>query len=410
MLKYKQYMDTNSIRQDFPLLQKDDSLVYFDNACATLKPEPVLQAMDEYNREYPTCGGRSINRLGERVTKSVQSSRETVARFINAKQPEEIVFLRNTSEGINLLARALDLAEGEVILTSDKEHNSNLVPWQLAASRTGAIHKVVRTQADGQFDMTTYETALKEGGVKVVALGQVSNLDGVVIPAAEITALAHEHGALVVLDSAQAAPHQPLDVQALNVDFLIFSGHKLCGPSGTGVLYGKRELLEQLSPFMVGGSTVSATTYDGYELLPAPEKFEAGTQDYAGIIGLGAAVQYVEAIGLEAIRRHEHKLNAYATEQLQKLPNLHIIGPSDPALRSGILSFYIDGIDIHQIALALDSGSGVQVRSGQHCVHSWFTDRNIFGSVRLSFYVYNTTEEIDRCIDGLEKIQAVYGK
>ena len=403
-------MDTNSIRQDFPLFQNDDSLVYFDNACATLKPESVLQAMDTYNREFPTCGGRSINRLGERVTKAVQSAQSTVAKFINAKQAEEIVFLRNTSEGLNLLARTLDLSTGDIVLTSDKEHNSNLVPWQLAAERSGAIHKIVRTKEDGQFDMHSYETALKEGGVKAVALGQVSNLDGVVIPAEEVITLAHEYGALVVLDAAQAAPHQVIDVQALDVDFLVFSGHKLCGPSGTGVLYGKHALLEELAPFLVGGSTVSATTYEGYELLPTPEKFEAGTQDYAGIIGLEAAVKYVEQIGREEISRHGHKLNAYATEQLQKLPDLHIIGPSDPALRSGILSFYIDGIDIHQIALALDSGSGVQVRSGQHCVHSWFTDRGIFGSVRLSFYIYNTTEEIDRCVEGLEKIQAVYGK
>ena len=395
------------VRHDFPLLQSERPLVYFDNACATLKPEPVLQAMDEYNREYPTCGGRSINRLGERVTRAVANARIAVARFLNAAQPEEILFVRNTTEGINLLARGLDLQPGDVVLTTDKEHNSNLVPWQLLAQQRGVVHTVVRTHADGTFDMAAYQAALASGKVRLVAMGQVSNLDGVAIPAEHVIEAAHAAGALVLLDAAQAAPHHHLDVQALDVDMLVFSGHKLCGPSGTGVVYVRHQLLEQLQPFIVGGSTVSATTYDGFTLLPARERFEGGTQDYAGIIGLGAAIAYVTDVGLANISAHEHALNRYATERMSQLTGVQIIGP-DAAQRSGILSFTIDGVDIHQIALALDNGSDVLVRSGQHCVHSWFTDRGLYGSVRLSFYFYNTTHEIDQCINGLEQIIAVY--
>lgn len=401
-------MDTERWRQDFPLLQAAQPLIYFDNACATLKPEPVLQAMDAYNREFPTCGGRSINRLGDRVTKAVQAARQTAARFINAAHDDEIVFVRNTTEGLNLLAHSLSLTAGDIILTTDKEHNSNLVPWQVAAERTGAKHQIVRSNEDGTFSLEAYEAALASGGVRVVAMGMTSNLDGVSIPAAEVVALAHEYGAVVVLDAAQAAPHQLLDVRQLAADFVVFSGHKLCGPSGTGVVYGTRTAWESLSPFLLGGSTVSATTYTGYELLPVPERFEAGTQDYAGIIGLAAAMDYVTAVGRDEIARHEHKLNAYATAQLEQLSGVKLLGPTDPAERGGILSFYMPKIDMHQIAITLDTASGVQVRSGQHCVHSWFHDHDIVGSVRLSFYLYNTTTEVDACMAGLEKVIAVY--
>lgn len=401
-------MDTERWRQDFPLLRSDKPLIYFDNACATLKPESVLQAMDAYNREFPTCGGRSVHRLGDRVTKAVQAARHTAARFIGAAYDDEIVFVRNTTEGLNLLSYSLPLVPGEMILTTDKEHNSNLVPWQRAAERTGATHQVVRSNDDGTFSLEAYRAALASGTVRVVAMGMTSNLDGVSIPAAEVVALAHEYGAVVVLDAAQAAPHQVLDVQKLAADFVVFSGHKLCGPSGTGVVYGTRTAWETVAPFLVGGSTVSATTYAGYELLPIPERFEAGTQDYAGIIGLAAAMDYIDQVGRDEISRHEHKLNAYATAQLEQLPGVSLLGPTDPADRAGILSFYIPNIDMHQIAITLDTASGVLVRSGQHCVHSWFHDRNIVGSVRLSFYLYNTTREIDDCMAGLEKVIAVY--
>lgn len=395
-------------RQDFPLFQKMSPPIYFDNACATLKPESVLLAMDTYNREYPTCGGRSVHHLAERVTNAVYDARTAVAKFLNTNSPEEIVFVKNTTEGINLLSYSLPLKSGQVVLTSDKEHNSNLIPWQRACARTGAIHKVVRSNPDGTFDINSYTNALNEGGVSVVAMGITSNIDGVSIPAKEVVTIAHQHGAMVVLDAAQAAPQHNIDVNELDVDFLVFSGHKLCGPSGTGIVYGKADHLKSLPPFITGGSTVSTSTYHTHELLPSPDKFEGGTQDYAGIIGLGAAVRYIDAIGKECIKNHEHSLNQYATEQLLAIPGAKILGPHDPMLRSGIVSFTIDDIDVHQIALTLDKSANVAVRSGQHCVHSWFTDRNILGSVRFSFYIYNTKDEIDVAFDALKNIVAVY--
>ncbi len=401
-------MDVSKLRKDFSLYATSDEIIYFDNACATLKPEVVLAAMDEYNRHFPTCGGRSINRLGEWVTKAVEQSRSSVAKFINAKQAAEVLFVRNTTEGINLLAHSLDISAGDIILTTDKEHNSNLVPWQLAAKRNSAVHQVVPTHQDGQFDMEAFEVALQSGRVRIVAMGMTSNLDGVTIPAKEIVAKAHQYDALVVLDAAQTAPHHPIDVQQLDVDFLVFSGHKLCGPSGTGVVYGKTALLESLPPFIAGGSTVSETTYTGHTFLTAPEKFEGGTQDYAGIIGLGAAVEYVTSVGLSEIAAHQVALNTHATKQLESVPDISIIGPSDPVLRGGIVSFYIPGIDIHQIAVALDTAAGVQVRSGQHCVHSWFQARNIHGSVRASFYLYNTLAEVDVFVSAVKDVVSVY--
>ncbi len=395
------------IRNDFPLLRRENPIIYLDNACATLKPESVILAMDQYNREFPTCGGRSMNRLGERVTKAVENVRKTVADFINAKSEAEIIFVRNTTEGINMIARTLDLNPGDVVLTSDKEHNSNLVPWQLLSQHIGVEHRVCRTNVDGTFDFDAYKKALSVGNVKLVAIGHVSNLDGVSIPVKSVIDEAHHFGALVMLDAAQSVPHDKIDVQDLNVDMLVFSGHKMCGPSGTGVVYVKKNIFSRMKPFIVGGSTVAKTTYDSFEILSAPAAYEGGTQDYAGIIGLGEAVRYVEKVGIENISEYVNELNHYATSQILELTDIKILGP-DASKRSGILSFFIEGVDIHQVAIALDSGKNVMVRSGQHCVHSWFNDRKILGSVRLSFYFYNNMSDVDDCIAGLKQIIAVY--
>lgn len=401
-------MNISNLRADFPLLRQDNPVAYFDNACMTLKPDVVLAAMAEYNEQYPACGGRSHHRLGTWVTKQVEQARQAVATFINAKHADEIVFVRNTTEGINLLATSLFIQSGDVIVTSDKEHNSNLVPWQRRARQSGARHVVVPTNADGIFDTQALQTILEAGGVRVVALSWVSNLDGTVLPMAEIVALAHAYSAEVVVDAAQAAPHMAIDVYALQADYVVFSGHKLCGPSGTGVLYAPQAKLARLEPFLVGGNTVATTTYTDYELLPAPQKFEAGLQDYAGIIGLGAAVRYVGSIGMERIATKESALNSYATQALTELGVCTILGPQAASARSGILSFTMKDVDVHQIAIMLDQSDTVAVRSGQHCVHSWFHARNILGSVRASFYFYNTEAEIDRFIAGLKKVIAVH--
>ena len=397
-------MDITKIRQDFPVLSENG--IYFDNACQSLRPQSVIDAVTEYYREYSACAGRSNHHLAAKVTQKCDDARARIAKFLHAKRKEEIVFTGNTTEGINLVANTLNLKEGDVVLTSDKEHNSNLIPWQMLHNKVGIVHRIVRSREDNTFDLDAYKQALGNG-VKLVSLGMTSNLDGVTIPTAEIVRLAHQHGALVLFDAAQAAPHQVIDVRKLDVDFLAFSGHKMLGPSGTGVLYGKYKLLEKLSPFLVGGDTVSSSTYDSCEFLPPPEKFEAGLQDYAGIIGLGEAVSYLERIGFAQIQKQEYALNSYITEELQKIPNLVILGPSDPKERSGIISFYISGKDHHQIALMLDASTKIMVRSGQHCVHSWFADRKIPGSVRASVYFYNTLEESELFVKELHKVLSI---
>ncbi len=400
-------MDLKKIRQDFPLLQEGNKkIAYFDNACQSLRPRQVLEAINQYYLKSSACSGRSMHSLAAEVTRRCDESRGAVAKFLNAAKKEEIVFTRNTTEGINLVANSLDWQKDDAVLISAKEHNSNLIPWQALSRKKGVRVKIVPVCEDNTFDGQAFEQALDKG-VKLVSLGFTSNLDGVSIPAADIIKRAHQNGSLVMLDAAQTAPHQKINVKALDVDFLAFSGHKMLGPSGTGVLYGKYSLLEQLEPFLVGGDTVASSTYDTCEFLPPPEKFEAGLQDYAGIMGLGAAVKYLEGIGFEAIQKQEHVLNDWITAELRDFPRLKIIGPADPRLRGGIFSFYLEGIDSHRIALMLDQMASVEVRSGQHCVHSWFNAKNLKGSVRASLYFYNTQEEAELFVSSLKKIGKV---
>ena len=400
-------MDMKKIQHDFPILSKEikgKKIVYFDNACMSLKPRQVIEAMDEYYYEYPACAGRSHHKLGEIVTQKVKEARISIARFINANE-NEIIFTRNTTEGINLLANSFDFKAGDIVLATDKEHNSNLVPWQALVKKKGIKHQIIRSKEDGTFDLDSYNKNIN--GVKLVAMVLTSNLDGTTIPAKEIIRTAHEHGALVFLDAAQGVAHQKVDVKDLDVDFLAFSGHKMLGPTGTGVFYAKHDLLETLEPFMVGGNTVEYSTYTDYKMLKAPEKFEAGLQDYAGIIGLGEAVKYLEAVGFDSIKKQEYELNKYITDEISRWQKIKIIGPGDPALRSGIISFYIDGVDMHQFALMLDEMSNVMIRSGQHCVHSWFNDKKIYNSARVSLYFYNTLEEARTFISSLDKIMKI---
>jgi len=362
--------------------------------------------MDDYYLNSSACSGRSMHRLGAEVTRQCDQARGTLAKFLHAAKKEEIVFTRNTTEGINLVANSMALNQGDVVLISDKEHNSNLIPWQVLARKKGIQFKIIPSKPDNTFDLEAFAKLLDKQ-VRLVSLGYTSNLDGVTIPAPEIIKQAHQNGSQVLLDAAQTAPHYKIDVKALDVDFLAFSGHKMLGPSGTGVLYGKYQLLEQLEPFLVGGDTVSSSTYDSCQFLPPPEKFEAGLQDYAGIIGLGAAAQYLQGIGFEAIKSQELLLNETITAAIKDIPRLKLIGPMDARQRGGIVNFYIDGIDSHQIALMLDQMSGIMVRSGQHCVHSWFNAHHITGSVRASVCFYNTPEEAAILVNSLKKILKV---
>jgi cysteine desulfurase/selenocysteine lyase len=399
--------DLAKTREDFKLLSGDKGSVpiYFDSACMSLKPNQVVEAMNEYYYNFSACAGRSSHKLGDKVTKKVQEARGIITKFINAKNEHEIIFTRNTTEGINLLANSFNFQKGDTVLITDKEHNSNLVPWLLLRDKIGIQVKICPSKEDNTFDLEKFSELVK--GVKLVSMVHASNLDGVINPAKEIIEIAHKNGALVFFDCAQSIAHKKIDVQKLDVDFIAFSGHKMLGPTGTGVFYGKEKLLNELNPFLVGGDTVEFTTYDNYKMLPLPEKFEAGLQDYAGIIGLGEATKYLSDIGFEEIEKHEFEINKYITDEMSKFTQIKIIGPKDPSLRSGIIDFYIENKDMHQFAIMLDNMANICIRSGQHCVHSYFDSRKIKNSARASVYFYNTMEEAEKFVENLTKIMKI---
>ncbi|MCC7160324.1 aminotransferase class V-fold PLP-dependent enzyme [Candidatus Nomurabacteria bacterium] len=397
-------LNTDKIRADFNIFnpKEGSTPVYLDSACMSLKPNSVVEAMNEYYFNYPACAGRSSHKMGDKVTKKVKETRELVSKFVNANSENEIIFTRNTTEGINLLANTFDFKKGDVVLISDKEHNSNLVPWLVLRDRVGIEVKIINANEDGSFNLDNFSKMIS--GVKLVSIVHTSNLDGYTNPAKEIIEIAHKNNALVCMDVAQSIPHQKIDVKDLDVDFLSFSGHKMFGPTGTGVFYGKLKLLKELKPFLVGGDTVEFSTYDSYKMLEVPEKFEAGLQDYAGIIGLGEAVKYLSQFDFKEIKEHELNLNTYITEEIQKIPQIKIIGPKDPKYRSGIVNFYIEGTDMHKFAIMLNEMANISIRSGRHCVHSWFDNKKIYNSARVSLYLYNTKEEAEVFITNLKKI------
>ncbi len=395
-------LNTDKIRQDFPLLASTKT-IYFDSACMSLRPRQVINKILEYYEQYPACAGRSTHHLASRVNREVELARQEVAKFIGAKK-EEIIFTKNTTEGLNLVINSLGLKQGDVVLITDREHNSNLVPLLNLKQKRGIVIKVVGSEEDGSIDLNHYAELVKNA--KLVSMVYTSNLDGYTIPAQEIIKLAHKAGALVLLDAAQAAPHKEIDVRKLDVDFLAFSGHKMCGPSGIGVLYGKKKLLEQLNPFLLGGDTVESTTYESFKLLPVPEKFEAGLQHYAGIIGLGEACRYLNKIGLKNIEKHEIELANYLKKQLAEIKGIKVIHKD---VEGGLVSFYHEKIDYHDIALMLDEIAKICVRSGQFCVHSWFNAHKVKGAVRASFYLYNTKDEVDVFVKALKQIVTTLG-
>lgn len=395
-------MNVDKIREDFPVLRRminNKPVIYFDSACMSLRPKQVIDAMDEYYEKYPACAGRSVHKFGNEVTEKYRQARETISKFIGAKKTGEIIFTKNTTEGINLLSHSLGLGKGDIVLTTDREHNSNLLPWQVL-SKKGVKHKIVYSNSDMSFDIESFEKSMDKN-VKLVSMVHTSNLDGYTIPAEEIVKIAHDYGALVLLDGAQSVPHKPVNVKKLDADFLVFSGHKMLGPSGTGVLYGKHHLLENMEPFMTGGDTVSSSTYDSFSLLKPPEKFEAGLQNYAGAMGLAAASRYLEKIGMSNIERHEEELGRFIRDGISGVEGLEMIGHVG---EGGIVSFSVKGMNVHDIAIMLDETKNIMIRSGQHCVHSWFNAHGIEGSARASLYLYNTKEEAEIFVGQLEKV------
>ncbi|MEM3455515.1 MAG: aminotransferase class V-fold PLP-dependent enzyme [Candidatus Micrarchaeia archaeon] len=395
-------LNIEKIRADFPILSKKingKNVIYFDNACQTLRPIQVIRKMNEYYEEYPACVGRSNHKFGEKATEEVESARKKIANFFNAK-PNEIIITRNTTEGINLISHSFNFKEGDSVLVSDKEHNSNLIPWQMLKKK-GIKLKFFRFG-----DIEDFQNKIDKS-VKLAAFVHTSNIDGTTQQIEKMIKIAHDNKIFTLVDAAQSAPHKKIDVKKLNPDALACSGHKMLGPSGTGILYLSENSVSNLSEFMTGGETVVNSTYESVEFEKLPNKYEAGLQNYSGIIGLGAATEYLKSVGLERIEAHESELNQIITNGLEEeIENgyIQLLGPKEAKLRSGIFSFNIKGMTYHQISLLLDKSENIMIRSGQHCVHSWFNANNIDGSARASLYLYNTKEEANTFVEAVKRL------
>ena len=386
-------MDISKYRKDFPILNSENPPVYLDSACMTLRPKAVIDAVTDYYTNYPACGGRSVHKLSWQVTENFEMARDSIRRFMGAENQSEIIFTKNATESMNIVANGLNLSQGDQVLTSDKEHNANVVPWHHLAKYKGIKYDVLPAKDNYFFDIEALKESLSSK-TKLFSFVHTSNLDGHSNPAKEIIEICHDSGVKVMMDTAQSAPHKEIDVVDLDVDFAAVSAHKFCGPSGMGALYGKLDELENLIPTYVGGSTVVNSTYKDYKLLPPPSCFEAGLQNYAGAIGSGAAAEYIMNIGRDNIQAHENKLNRLMTKELENVESLNIVGPSDVNQRGGIFSFNLDGWDPTEVAMHLDEEYNIAIRSGMHCVHSWFNSRGIEGTARASVYLYNNEEDV----------------
>jgi cysteine desulfurase/selenocysteine lyase len=399
-------------RPDFPilstLLHEGVPLVYLDNAATSQRPRHVIQAIvDSYERHYANVH-RGIHWLADQTTDRYEDAREKVRMLINAPAREQVIFTAGTTGGINLVARSwgeANLHAGDELLLTEMEHHSNLVPWQQVAQRTGARLRYIPVTDDGLLDLDVYDRLLTER-TRLVAVAGVSNVLGTVNPVADIIRRAHQAGALALIDGAQSVPHLPTDVQALDCDFLAFSGHKMLGPSGVGVLYGRQELLEAMPPFLGGGSMIRRVRLDGFEPQDLPAKFEAGTPPIVPAIGLGAAIDYLNAVGLEAIHQHECRLTRYAQELLERVEGLRILGPA-PDHKGGIVSFTLSRIHAHDIAQLLDR-EGIAIRAGHHCAMPLHQRFGLNATARASFYFYNTMSEVEKLAAALERVKDVF--
>ncbi len=393
-------MNVDEIRNDFPVV---DDYIYFDSACLSLKPQSVIDAVNSYYSEFPVCEGkRSSHTLSTRTTKEIKRGRKKIAELLNSPAEENIAFTKNTTEAINTVANGLGLKKGDKVLTTDKEHNSNLVPWIKLKEKKGIEYEQVSTDERGELDIEELKDKLDEN-VEIVSMVHTSNLDGTTIPASKVADIVHDHDALFMLDGAQSVPHRPVDVRDINVDFLAFSVHKMLGPTGVGVLYGKKKLLEDLEPLMYGGGGVKSTKYDEVVLQDVPTKFEVGLQNFASLAAVEPAVDYLLDVGMENIEKHETKLNKIATEELSDL--VDIIGPENPEKRSGVFNFMVKTLGCHEITLLMDERD-ILLRGGQQCVHSWYSSQGLEGGNRASFYLYNTEEEVRKFV---EVVRSLFG-
>jgi cysteine desulfurase / selenocysteine lyase len=404
--------DVDRIRRDFPILSEevyDKPLVYFDSAASAQKPRAVIDTISNvYETEYANVH-RGVHYMSQKATDAMEASRESVRAFINASDVREIIFVRGATEGINLVANCWgrqNLSAGDEIIVSVMEHHSNIVPWQMIAEQTGAVLKVVPITDDGALDMNAYADLMSDK-TKIVAITHISNALGTITPIDKIIRIAHERDVPVLVDGCQAAPHIGLDMQALDADFYVFSGHKIYGPSGIGVLYGKAALLEAMPPYQGGGEMIDVVTFEKTTYADLPFKFEAGTPHIAGAIGLGAAIEYINGIGLENIAAHENDLLAYGTKKLSEINSLNLVGTAPE--KAAILSFVLEAVHPHDVGTILDR-EGIAVRTGHHCAQPVMDRFDIAATIRASIGMYNTREEIDVLVAGLGRVQEIFGR
>ena len=406
-------VELEEIRDDFPVLRQKvhgKPLIYFDNAATSQKPRIVIEALRDYYERYNANVHRGIHALAERATREYERAREKVARFINAPSTDSVIFTRGTTEGINLVAYSwalTNLKKGDEILTTFMEHHSNTVPWYQVCERTGAVIKRIELNPDGTLDLDDLDKLITNR-TRLVAVTQQSNVLGTINPVRQIADAAHQKGAVVLVDGAQSVPHMPVDVQAMDCDFFAFSGHKMCGPTGSGVLYGQRALLDAMPPFMGGGEMIREVWFDHAKYNDLPYKFEAGTPNIAESIGLGVAVDYLTSIGLDKIRQHEREITQYTLDRLKEFPEITVYGPGDVEKRGGLVAFTLGDVHAHDIATFADQ-DGVAIRAGHHCTMPLHKKLGLAATARASFYLYNTRDEVDVFIEMLRKAKKFFG-
>jgi cysteine desulfurase / selenocysteine lyase len=402
-------MNIQDIRRMFPILDQEVNgkpLVYLDNAATSQKPLPVIEALDRYYREYNSNVHRGVHTLGTKATDGYEGAREKVRKFINAASTEEIIFTRGTTTALNLVAASYaraQVGEGDEIVITPMEHHANLIPWQQVAKQTGAALKYIPLEDDGTISLEKVKETITPN-TKIVAVAHASNVLGTINPIKEIAKIAHEHGAVIVVDGAQSTPHMKIDVRDLDCDFFAFSGHKMCGPTGIGVLYGKKQLLENMEPVEFGGEMIDTVDLYDSTWKELPWKFEAGTPIIAGAIGLGAAIDFLEEIGLDRIAEHEHRLAQYALEKMSEVDGITVYGPKK---RVGLVTFNIEDVHPHDVATVLDA-EGIAVRAGHHCAQPLMRWLKVSATARASFYLYNTEEEIDKLVAALIKTKEYF--
>lgn len=398
-------LDVWRLREDFPILSRmvnGKPLVYLDNAATTQKPRSVIQSLVDYYENFNANVHRGVHTLSMEATDMTEAARRKVADFINADDPETVIWTRNATEGMNLVAYGwgrANIEAGDEIVTTRMEHHSNLVPWQEIASERGAVIRFLPLAADGSLDLTDVDEIITDK-TKLLTFTHVSNSLGTINPARYLTEKAHSVGAVVLVDGAQSVPHMPVDVQEIGCDFLSFSGHKMMGPTGIGALYGRRNLLERMQPFLTGGEMVLQVTYESASWAGLPWKFEAGTPNIADSIGMGAAVDYLSSVGMDNVREHEKRITKYALTCFEEIEEVDVFGPGDPDLRGGVISFHTSEIHPHDLGTYLDQ-HGIAVRTGHHCTMPLMTTLGVPATARASFYVYNTEEEVDALVDGV---------